>query len=194
MCADKYIEYGKKQSLEYKREKTKRSKEKKISLGICSNCGKFPIAELSRVFCIKCLMKARENNKERYYKDPKKHHRYVRTWLQKNLDKLSTYQKRYADSHKTKIKIKNHHRRERVRNLEGTFTSQEWEVLCNRYDNRCLRCGERRELSVDHVIPIVKGGTGYINNIQPLCRSCNSKKGKRIIDFRPFGSAILEWT
>lgn len=194
VCADKYIEYSKNQSVEYKRQKTKRWKDKKISLGLCSSCGKFSLSKNSTVFCDACLTKAKDNNRKQYYKDPKKHHECVYTWLHKNTDKLSIYQKRYADSHRTKIKIKNHHRRDRIRSLEGKFTTQEWENLCNKYDNKCLWCGKKKELTVDHVLPIIKGGTGYIENIQPLCRSCNSKKGKRIIDFRPFGSAILEWT
>lgn len=36
-----------------------------------------------------------------------------------------------------------------------------------------------RNLTVDHVVPQVKGGTGHITNLQLLCGACNSKKGVR---------------
>lgn len=66
----------------------------------------------------------------------------------------------------------------------GSHTAAEWDALCARYDHRCLACGERRPLTEDHVIPIVKGGSDDISNIQPLCKSCNSKKGTTTIDYR----------
>jgi 5-methylcytosine-specific restriction endonuclease McrA len=45
---------------------------------------------------------------------------------------------------------------------------------------RCLFCGNTNNLSVDHVVPIAKGGTDDPSNFQCLCRKCNSKKGARI--------------
>ncbi len=198
ICADKYIQYSANQPKEYKREKIRRHREKnkveRLPLEICLNCGKNKISEKSSIICDICLEHNRTVGRNKYYKNPAKYHEYTQKWLNNNLGKLQGYQKKYADSHKTKIKIKNHHRRERIRNLDGSFTFQEWEFLCAKYDNKCLWCNKEKELSVDHIIPIIKGGSGYIGNIQPLCRSCNSKKGKRILDFRPFGSAIMEWT
>jgi 5-methylcytosine-specific restriction endonuclease McrA len=69
----------------------------------------------------------------------------------------------------------------------GSFTSQEWKALKEQYDYTCLRCKQREpeiELTADHVISLKHGGTSYIENIQPLCRSCNSWKSDRYIDYR----------
>lgn len=49
---------------------------------------------------------------------------------------------------------------------------------------RCLACGTEDDLSVDHVISLFNGGDDTINNKQPLCRSCNSSKGKNDLDYR----------
>ena len=82
-----------------------------------------------------------------------------------------------------------HRRRARLAEAEGSFSTKEWKALLAQYDS-CPGCnrpwGEipvpKRRKSVvtrDHIIPITKGGTNRIENIQPLCYSCNSRKGDR---------------
>lgn len=42
---------------------------------------------------------------------------------------------------------------------------------------RCLKCGDWSDLTLDHVIPESRGGQASMDNLQTLCRVCNSKKG-----------------
>lgn len=53
------------------------------------------------------------------------------------------------------------------------------DVVFTRDGLRCVRCGDGTELTIDHVVPLSKGGGNDIDNLQTLCRSCNSRKGAR---------------
>ena len=76
-------------------------------------------------------------------------------------------------------------RRARLKNVEGRFTNDEFKSLIAFYGGRCLGCGRSDvKLEADHIVPISLGGKGSIDNIQPLCRSCNARKFKSIIDYR----------
>lgn len=41
---------------------------------------------------------------------------------------------------------------------------------------RCAHCGTADDLTWDHILPILHGGTNSKHNLQPLCHDCNQKK------------------
>lgn len=45
--------------------------------------------------------------------------------------------------------------------------------------SECIICGSSDDLTIDHITPVVKGGGNEIENLQVLCRTCNSSKGGR---------------
>lgn len=53
--------------------------------------------------------------------------------------------------------------------------------ILKRDGHRCVYCGAREDLTLDHVLPRSRGGTSTWTNLVTACRPCNSKKG----DFTP---------
>jgi len=83
-----------------------------------------------------------------------------------------------------------------------SFKPCEWLELCERYGNTCLCCREEKPLEPDHVIPVTWGGGNTIDNIQPLCKSCNRRKGNRhatdyriteIVDLGARAKEVAHW-
>ena len=86
-------------------------------------------------------------------------------------------------------KNKLHHnliRRIMMRGVGGTHTFAQWENLKAQYNWTCPCCKEAEpkiKLTKDHIIPIIKGGSNNIENIQPLCFKCNRDKYTNIIKY-----------
>lgn len=65
----------------------------------------------------------------------------------------------------------------------GSFYPDEREKVSNA--GTCVYCGATDALSLDHLIPRLRGGEDAADNLVTACRPCNSSKG---------GRDVLEWT
>ena len=105
--------------------------------------------------------------------------RYMKTNPNRRKSASLAYAK-YLHSHPEAIEKKRilDHKR---RCASGSFTREEWNKKLCEHGGKCAHCGSANHLTIDHIIPISRGGTNNIDNIQPLCAFCNSSKGGRYV-------------
>jgi len=124
------------------------------------------------------------------YREKKK--KYNQDYRKKKRSDLSQYGKIYNRKYRRTPKgleisrLSSMSRRARQANADGTHTLGEWENLKAQYNWTCPACGKREldiKLTADHIIPLILGGSNNIENIQPLCKSCNSSKFTKIIKY-----------
>lgn len=108
----------------------------------------------------------------------------VANWQRRNSESCNRKHREWMRKH-PEVRIRNEHsRRARIKGSGGNYTESQWIELCRKYRWRCLCCRKRKKLTPDHVVPLCKGGNNTISNLQPLCRSCNVKKGVKKVDYR----------
>jgi 5-methylcytosine-specific restriction endonuclease McrA len=129
----------------------------------------------------------RERGRNRYYTDPKygvEKHRRDRA---RSPEKYRAAVKKYRKANPQINAVNINRRRARKKTATGSYSVAEWNALKERYGFQCLMCGKKEpeiKLTADHIVPLSKGGSNSIDNIQPLCGKCNCRKHTTILDLR----------
>ena len=145
-----------------------------------------------RSSCIKCD-KARstrwqKNNPEKTRESTRKSSRKY-YWGNHEASKLraKAANSRYKKSH-PEVGRQNFHRRRARKIGNGVFKIIPKD-LQRLQRTPCQECGTMKKLTIDHVVPISKGGTHSIGNLQSLCIHCNCSKNNKFIIERKLANA-----
>lgn len=104
----------------------------------------------------------------------------ARQYYWANIAKSRARVSKWKERNPGKVSQQRYRRRVTLENVECSLTSEQWQAIKIAYRNRCAYCGLRKKLTMDHVIPISKGGEHTASNIVPACQSCNSSKNARL--------------
>lgn len=97
-------------------------------------------------------------------------------------------QKRYRE--KNRAKIQTIYQRRYHAKVTGDLTPSQWQEVIEKHHNKCAACKKQVQLTIDHIVPLSCGGLHTLANVQPLCKSCNSRKHTKTVDYR--GTQVQE--
>lgn len=126
---------------------------------------------------------------EQWRKDNRVHYlEYSRLYEAHHTEERREWTRAAYKTNRQRFDAMRQRRRARQKNAPGKHTKQELQHQFDRQHGCCYWCSEplSGNITIDHVIPLVRGGSNDISNIVYACRSCNSRKQKRL----PY----IEWT
>jgi 5-methylcytosine-specific restriction endonuclease McrA len=151
-------------------------------------------SEAARAIAARCYEKNKDRinrlNREKYAADPTAINQKNKAWRIANPDYVDRRRARSIEWARTWVRNnpeearalnlrKAHRRRARLNGSSDNYTAEELANLRAKAGGKCALCNAHRTLTVDHIVPLSRGGSNGIRNIQFLCRRCNSSKGAR---------------
>jgi 5-methylcytosine-specific restriction endonuclease McrA len=112
-----------------------------------------------------------------------KHREEIAAWAQLNKESLAKRRAEYYQNHIEQHRAWGRNYRARKRSAEGHHSVSDIQRLYKLQKHRCATCKTSisdktgpGKYHVDHVVALLNGGSNWPDNLQLLCRSCNSKK------------------
>lgn len=87
----------------------------------------------------------------------------------------------YRQTFKGKVAAIQDRDRRRSAGLAGRVDRAAWRAKLKSYGYRCAKCRSGVNVQMDHILPVSRGGTNEIHNLQPLCGPCNLAKRAKIL-------------
>lgn len=125
----------------------------------------------------------RDKQRERRKAKPDETKANALRWRLANPEKQRAISRRAYERHPETFAESSRKRKLLKRGALGSHNRVEWLECVDAAGNRCKHCGvsgDEVKLTRDHIIPLTRGGTDFIDNIQPLCLSCNARKNNRL--------------
>lgn len=117
-------------------------------------------SEKGRANAEKTRAQRRASSRRYYAAHTEKLNAAGKVWREKNGDKLAEYVTK---------------RRAMRKHAPGHHTAADRLAVLNEYHHLCVYCNGTAT-TLDHVIPLTRGGSNGRDNLAPACLSCNSRK------------------
>ncbi len=152
--------------------------------GQCLECNRINVAQWVK----KNPEKKRAQSYDRYWKNPELNRAIGVAYYASHREEGKARTKKWVKDNPERAAAGYRTKRARKRGNGGKHTGAEIEDILRLQKFKCAYCGasvrKKKNRHVDHITPLVKGGTNDRRNLKVLCPPCNlSKKAKDPIDF-----------
>lgn len=109
---------------------------------------------------------------------------YFRAWAILNIDRRRAADRRYKQRHPESRRIQWYKRMSIIRATAGAYRMTRADIIA-RDGAICYLCGiefPHNLLTIEHVIPLSRGGGHTPDNLRVACGPCNSRKGAKLLD------------
>lgn len=130
--------------------------------------------------CKECFLTARRLT-------PEKNRKWALNWSRKNKERKAIVGRAWRSKNAAKLNIYRANRRARLMSSETlNISPEDWSHVLETWHYHCAYCLFPQELlpgvlTIDHVVPLSRGGLHDIKNVVPACRSCNASKGAKLV-------------
>lgn len=138
-----------------------------------------------------CSEKGQKNWEKFYTKNSKKLSQRAEKWNKENKEQRKITVKKYRSSEKYLAKRRERYwadveweRIKAVAKLHGVIP----DIIKGIVSKPCNLCGSTKDITIDHMHPVSRGGKSVPENLQPLCNTCNAFKNNRL--FLPGGGIV----
>ncbi len=100
-----------------------------------------------------------------------------RVYREANRERQNARCRAWVKANPERRRLKFKRSKARRRGAAGHFTRQQWQARLTYYGNCCAYCGvSLAKPTIDHIIPVVDGGSNWASNLVPACSTCNCRK------------------
>lgn len=181
-CEQHYRDERKDVTAEYKRQYHQKNKEK-----LCRISREWYAANKDRASA--CNRAHYLKNKDRYAEwraswaaaNPEKKRSWEVQWRKENSVRLAAVSREWKRKNPERVLAHNRNRRALARGADGSHTAQDVQAIYSLQRGRCAHCSRKvgSEYHVDHIVPLVRGGSNWPENLQILCPKCNMSKNRK---------------